>query len=88
MLHYMLMGIAGYLVTGLLLLFLFNLITHRIQDKLVRVTYETQSRLIASGNPTGYRSSMFIFIVAMWLLWPLVFIGAITESDAERDNDR
>jgi hypothetical protein len=72
--------ITGYLTLGAILLLIFDLLTKRIRSKFSCATKETQTRLLASGNYVGGRASSVLFIGALWLFWPAVFIGAITDK--------
>ena len=69
-----------YFGLGACLLALFDCLTKRIRTKLAQATGETQSRLIASGTYVGSRVSFILFAGAMWLFWPFVFVGALTDK--------
>ena len=75
-----LIGISIYLSLGAVLLAIFDLATKRIRSKFTQATSETQSRLLASGNYVSSRLASVLFLSAMWLFWPIVFIGAITDK--------
>ena len=81
-----LFGVVIYLALGAVLLAIFDLATKRIRSKFTQATSETQSRLVASGNYVGGRMASVLFLGAMWLLWPMVFIGALTDRQ-ENSND-
>ena len=79
-LNTILTGVVVYLLLGIILLAIFDLATQRIRSKFVQATSETQSRMVASGNYVGSRLASILFIGALWLFWPLVFIGALTDK--------
>ena len=83
-----LLGVIIYLLLGVVLLGIFDVLTKRIRSKFVQSTSETQQRLIASGSFVGTKSSACLFIGAMWLFWPLVFVGALTgELTGEKEGN-
>ena len=75
-----LLGVIIYLLLGSISLFTFDWITKRIRTKAMQATSETQTRLAASGNYVGGKVAFALFIGAMWLFWPAVFIGALTDK--------
>lgn len=79
-------GIIVYLIIGSILLLIFDLITKRISSKFAQATNETQSRLIASGNYVGNKIASILFLGAMWLFWPVVFIGALTDKTDKKED--
>lgn len=72
-------GIGIYLLLGLIALGIFDIATKRIRNKLTSAAAETQNQLITSGNFVGSRTATILLIGAMWLLWPAVFVGALTD---------
>ena len=80
--------IAGYLTLGAVLLIIFDMVTGRIRSKFDRATKETQTRLLASGNYVGGKMSSVLFIGALWLFWPAVFIGAITDKTDDKTDKK
>src|SRR3972149_4860114 len=78
-------GVGIYLLLGLIALGIFDRTTKRIRNKLATAATETQSRLIASGTFVGNRMATILFIGAMWLFWPAVFIGVLTDKKKVTD---
>ena len=72
-------GIGIYLLLGLLALGVFDVATKRIRNKLTNASAETQTRLIAAGNPVNTQTASILLIGALWLFWPMVFIGILTD---------
>lgn len=73
--------VALYLVVGMGALVLFDLLTRRrIRRKLDSATCETQDILARSGNPVRLKTAKVIFFGAMWLFWPMVLVGALSEK--------
>lgn len=70
-----------YLFVGLILLVLFDVVTKRIRRKLNVSAQETQTLLVYASNITSYQVARVLFVIAMWLFWPFVFIGAIKGGD-------
>lgn len=85
-LNLILTSVVVYISLGIILLVIFDLATKRIRSKFTQATNETQSRLVVSGSYVGNKLASALFLGAMWLFWPMVFIGALTdrkESDDE-----
>lgn len=72
-----------YLSLGIILLAIFDITTGRIRSKFMRATKETQLRLATSGSYVGNKLASAVFLVAMWLFWPMVFIGALTDKKGD-----
>ena len=79
-------GVIAYLLLGVILLTAFDAVTGRIRSKFVQATGETQSRLAASGNFVGGKVTAILFIGALWLFWPLVFVGALTDKTDKKED--
>jgi len=75
-----LLGVIIYFLLGSISLFIFDMMTNRIRTKASQAASETQSRLAMSGNYVGIKVAFILFISAMWLFWPAVFIGALTDK--------
>jgi hypothetical protein len=75
-----LVTVIGYLAAGAVFLCLFDILTKRIRSKLEVATAETQQRLMESGNPVGSDMARTLLIVTMWLFWPFVLLGALTDK--------
>ena len=84
-LNSVLFGVIVYLLLGIILLLLFDLVTKRIRSKLVQATSETQSKLAASGNYVGGKLASVLFLGATLLFWPMVFIGALTDKPGKKE---
>jgi hypothetical protein len=70
-------GLIGYLALGAVLLLLFNLLTGRLSKNLPDSSSDAQQKLIMSGNYVNRKSAGILLLGSMWLLWPIVFIGAL-----------
>ena len=79
-------GILAYLLLGVALLAIFDLATKRIRTKFTQATSETQSKLATSGNYVGSRLASVLFLGAMWLFWPMVFVGALTDKADKKED--
>ena len=75
-----LIGVIVYLLLGVSLLVIFDLLTRRIRSKFVQATSETQHKLAVSGNYVNSKTAAILFLGATLLFWPMVFIGAITDK--------
>jgi hypothetical protein len=74
------MAIALYFLGGIVVLWIFDLVTKRIRNKMEIATAETQQRMGEAGSPMSGRSARMFFMGLMWLFWPAVIIGAIAEA--------
>ena len=72
-------GIGIYLLIGLLALGVFDVATKPIRNKLTNASVETQTQLTAAGNPVNTQTASILLIGALWLFWPMVFIGILTD---------
>jgi len=79
-------GVIVYLALGVIALLVFDLVTRRIRSKFMQATSETQSRLVLSGNYVGSRLASALFLGALWLFWPAVFIGALTDRTDKKED--
>ena len=70
-------GLIGYLALGAVLLLLFNLLTGRLSKNLPNSSTDAQQKLIMSGNYVNRKSAGILLLGSMWLLWPIVFVGAL-----------
>lgn len=75
-----LIGISIYLVIGVIALCVFDCITKRLRRKLTIATAETQNSMAASGTPVGNRTAAVLLVGAIWLFWPVMFIGVLTDK--------
>jgi len=75
-----------YLLTGLITLLLFDSITRRIRDKLDNATLQTQLQLGAAGFPLRHTTAKIVFLLVMWLFWPIVVLGAATDKKEDNAN--
>ena len=81
------LGIAIYLLLGLIVIVVFDLLTKgRIRKRLGWATTETQTRLIASGNYVSNKTAKLLFFGALLIFWPFMVIGATTGRKKE-DSD-
>lgn len=80
--------IALYLVVGMGVLILFDLITGRLRRNFRQCTTDAQSRLTNSGNYIGDKWAAVLFFGAMWLFWPFVLIGAIADRIGGKNGKR
>ena len=76
-------GAIIYFSLGAALLTIFDLATKRIRSKFTQATSETQSRLAASGNYVGGKLASVLFLGTMWLFWPMVFVGTLTDKKGD-----
>lgn len=76
-----------YFLMGIVFLGTFDIITHRIRIKFRTATAETQIKLATATTPTfiGERAAAIIFGIALWLFWPAVFVGVITDRKRGKD---
>lgn len=77
MINMILTGIASYFVIGFIALCILDILTGRIRSKLHSASAETQSKLVATGNYFGGKTSIVLTLVALWLFWPVAIYGAL-----------
>lgn len=80
--------IGGYLVAGIVALFLFDRITGRIRSKFSQSSLDAQSALIGSGNYVNTKTAKVILAGAIWLFWPAVFLGALTDKKEDDNTEK
>lgn len=76
-----------YLLIGLVVVIVFELITGRIRQKLVGATYDTQQNLQQSGLFVGMSAGKIVILLSIWAFWPILIVGAVT-SIRGRDNGK
>ena len=75
------MMLISYFAGGALLLALFDIMTGRIRTRLLNKAAQTQLVMAQHGNMYfGKRAAIILFMATMWLFWPAVLIGALTEG--------
>lgn len=76
-----------YFLLGIVSLGLLDLVTKRLRTGLQGATDDTQSRLLAHGNYVASKQATILFLGAMLLLWPMVFVGIVkAKLVPRRDN--
>ena len=80
--------VALYLVAGMGILILFDALTHRIRKKLEVAAYETHETLITAGHFVKPKTAKVIFFGAMWIFWPAVLVGALTDLGGKKKNGK
>ena len=78
--------VAGYFLTGLVVLVLFDLLTHRIRKNFKNSAYDAKSQLAEKGNYIGDRQALFVMAGVTYLFWPFVIIGALTGKKREQES--
>ena len=71
-------ALAIYLGVGLFALLLFDVCTKRLTSRFGDASTEARATLAASGSLVGSKTAKVLTALAVWLLWPFVFIGAMT----------
>ena len=76
--------LLAYFVGGLLVLFAFDVITHRLRDKFRDKVAEANVVMAQQGNVyVGRRMMLVTFALITWLFWPAILIGAATDRKDE-----
>ena len=73
-----------YLLAGVVVLWLFDLVTKRIRTKLGSATADTMQRMGEAGHPMTDRTARVFFLILMWVFWPFVLVGAATDSKEKK----
>jgi hypothetical protein len=80
--------IISYLLLGVVILLVFDIVTKRIRSKLLSATAETQSRMAEAGSPMSGSTAKIFFMCLMWLFWPAVLLGAATKAKDKEENNK
>ena len=81
----LLIVIGAYMVSGPIVLFVFDVLTKRIRKRIADAVADTQIKL-ASANPfmgrgmevfIGRKAATVVTILITWLFWPAVLYGYI-----------
>lgn len=87
--------IGAYLVIGIFVLVVFDILTKRIRKRILDAAADTQIK-VASANPfmgrgmemlIGRKTALVLTVLAMWAFWPAVLYGYI-ESRFKKSKDR
>jgi len=84
-------AIALYFAIGLIALGLLDLITGRVRKRLREASYDTQDKLLGTGQVVGEKTALLLTIGALLLFWWLAVysavIGAVSKggSDSEQE---
>ncbi len=73
-----------YFLFGIVSLCLLDLTTKRIRTGLQNATDDTQSRLLARGSYVAPKQATVLFVGAMLLFWPMVFVGVVKDRLTHR----
>jgi hypothetical protein len=73
--------LASYLGAGILFLALFQLITHRISQRLHDVSVDVMMKLATGGaGLVTQRIAIVITLTYAWVFWPAILIAFIRDS--------
>jgi len=75
--------LLAYFIGGLVILFIFDLLTKRIRHNMPMAGTQAQIEMSQASNPIGQRAGMILMLVLTWLFWPAVLIGAATDKGDE-----
>ena len=75
--------LLAYFIGGLVILFIFDLLTKRIRNNMAMAGTQAQIEMAQASNPIGQRAGMILMLVLTWLFWPAVLIGAATDKGDE-----
>ncbi len=76
-----------YFLFGIVSLCLFDLVTKRLRTGLQSATDDTQSKLLSNGSYVAPKQATILFLGAMLLFWPMVFVGVIKDRLVPRRDD-
>jgi len=80
--------LLAYFVGGLVILFIFDLLTKRIRNNMQMAGTQAQIRMAEANNPISPRIGLIMMLVLIWLFWPLVLIGAATDTKGDSGNGK
>jgi len=75
-------AILSYLLCGLFVLLIFDLVTKRVQNNTRSAGLQAQMRMAEANSPIGVKAGIIMILVLTWLFWPMVLIGAATGRGA------
>ena len=75
-------AIGIYLLLGLAVLALFDLITGRVRRRLKDASFETQSKMVVRA-----KTAIVITVIALWMFWPLAIYSAIVSQFKSGGNE-
>ena len=79
--------LLAYFLGGLVILLVFDLATKgRIRDNMPMAGTQAQIRMAEANNPIGPRAGMILMLTLTWLFWPMVLLGAATNTKGGADN--
>lgn len=70
-------GIGLYLMAGIAALLLFDVLTHRIRERLVHTVGEARGVMVPSGVFLGQRTGTIVVILILVVFWPGVLCSAL-----------
>ena len=73
-----------YFLFGIVSLCAFDLVTKRLRTGLQGATGDTWSKLLVNGNYVTPKQATVLFVSAMLLFWPAVFIGTVKDKWTHR----
>lgn len=76
--------VVGYFGSGLVALLMFDLFTKRLRSGWKNAVADAQMKLTESGSFVGAITLVVVTLIATWLFWPFVFIGAVTPKKEGR----
>ena len=79
--------IGLYLVAGIVILALFDLLTSRIRKRLRGAAVQAQADMASRGNYSGTKSAIVMVTLAIWMFWPLVISSAVLSLAKKGDNN-
>lgn len=84
----------AYLLTGIIVLVVFDFLTKRVRKNILPAVAETQLKVAGAGalmgrvtaSYVGRKTAIVFTLLAMWLFWPVVLYGYV-ESKLKRRDD-
>ena len=73
-----------YFLFGIVSLCAFDLVTKRLRTGLQGATGDTCSKLLVNGNYVTPKQATVLFIGALLLFWPIVFVGIVKDKLTHR----
>lgn len=73
-----------YFLFGIVSLCAFDLLTKRIRTGLRDATDDTQHKLVLQGSYVTPKQATILFVGAMLLFWPMVFVGIAKDKWTHR----
>ena len=83
-----LMVLISYFLLGVIILGLLDIATGRLRRNWNRAVVETMTRMSEVGIGLSSRACSLLFLIVMWIFWPMVLFGAAQDVVGDINKDK